>query len=143
MRVRGTVLDGTSQVVGWGGTADADGLDAARARWRAAGVSDYVMHVAVEGCPMRLAGRFHVTVLDGVVKRVARTDVRPTIEMGPVLGFAVEDQFALVAEAIERSHAHTVVYDRHLGHPTALDVTWAPTGPQGPGRYRARLAPIG
>jgi len=108
--------------------AEADeALDAARARWRAAGPAgayEYGYHKHCE-CYRDGPPETIVTVRDGRVEDVRHhrsgfdTDVRPEARDFDAY-WTVEELFDVVANALERGSVVRVFYDDALGYPTRI-----------------------
>jgi hypothetical protein len=93
----------------------AEGLDAARERWDAAGIADYSMtYREICFCPQTVVT---VTVEDG---EVVDTIVEQDPELGrPMDGLSVDDLFAEIQEAVDTDAAEIeATYDDSTGRPT-------------------------
>ena len=85
---------------------DRELLDAASAKWQAAGLPDYDFTVTIHcECPVESRGPFQIEVRDG----------HPVSGDGPVA--LIEDAFDLIADAIDAGVDVAVSYDDALGYP--------------------------
>jgi hypothetical protein len=106
------------------GPADADRLEAARARWARRGPAAYTVtiHRSCE-CLPEMSGPVVVTVRDGAVtaRRYARTGATPAPQYAPAFP-GVEGLFALVDAGVRdaSTRPREVRYDAALGYPTRI-----------------------
>jgi hypothetical protein len=121
-----------------GADSTREALDAARARWQAAGLDDYRFTYSNSCfCPEDVRGPFTITVRDGVVREVL-------FQGGPVAADAqrhptVEALFDRLAEAFDRgADAVRVAYDEALGYPAAAYVDYEAMAADEEDRFEVR-----
>ena len=91
-----------------------------RARWEAAGVSDYSFVVAAHCfCPTEYTTPRTVTVAGGSVSAVD-----PELPSGWTMPLTVDDLFALVEQGLDEGAFVGVSYDAEYGFPTSVFVDW-------------------
>jgi Family of unknown function (DUF6174) len=96
----------------------------ARARWHAAGISDYSYEMRkLCFCPPEVVGPFAITVRGGAVASVVYVStgaaVVPVAERHPT----VDGLFAVVEATLERNPDRlTIDYDSELGYPRRIEV---------------------
>lgn len=103
-------------------------LEAARARWAAAGPRTYALRIRYS-CFCALYGPWDVVVRDG--GRVSATPLDPASQLapGPFDGLVpVAQLFDLLDRAVRQAGSLTVTYDAALGYPSSVDIDWITAG---------------
>ena len=98
-------------------------LDAAKARWQAAGLDAYAMTLRRSCfCPVPdYTGPFEVRVRNGAVEQVRLNGAAVDAERG----MTVDALFALVEDAYERGAVEVAVeFDERLGYPTSVGIDY-------------------
>ncbi len=111
--------------VGPGADSTRAALDAARARWQAAGLDGYRFVYELSCfCPEEARGPFTITVRDGAVEE-ALYNGRPMNPADERLYPSVDALFDTLAEAFDRdAETVRVTYDAALGYPTEAYVDY-------------------
>lgn len=123
-----------ASLAGWAAAAGAqtDELERQRARWSAAGLTDYVYaYQKYCECRPEAPPETVVTVRDGRIARVHHEHAGSAREVPARDGsldlyWTIEDLFGLVATAREAEARVRVRYDAELGHPLELYVDYDP-----------------
>jgi Family of unknown function (DUF6174) len=99
-------------------------LASARELWEASGPASYQFEIDGGGCECTLAGRYRITVTEGLVSGVIRLDLEAEHAMSSEIGATIDDLFDMIDEGLSGAEEVEATYDTELGFPTAFRIVW-------------------